>query len=243
MNFPVIHFMRASWQKWNRGKEKPLRETTSVPGSRPARAMMFVDGLKARNDLLQNFLRNVWSTGIFGGMADDQNQEWLFLCRTFQYPVEKAHWTRCMSQCEQSGHVDRGNQHSRGNTDRLCYIVVFYFTTAGRESIGLSKDHDQVRSCFEIRLVLVSAQRCQGIQPLLRSATVVKEPLFLLGSGPDLVFDFRIADHNEVPRLHIGAARSAPCHAQAIVDYLPVNRPLGELTHGAAPKHFVAEPF
>ncbi len=73
--------------------------------------MMFVDGLKARNDLLQSFLRNVWNAGIFGGMADDKNQEWLFLGRTFQYPVEKAHWTRCMSQCEQSGNVDRGNQH------------------------------------------------------------------------------------------------------------------------------------
>src|SRR6516165_3200363 len=111
-----------------------------------------VYALKTGNNLLQSFLRNIWNAGVFGGMADDKNQEWLFPGWTFQYPVKKAHWTRGMSQCDESGQVERGNQHPGGNADRLGDIVVFYLVAVGRESIGLGKNHDQKRSCFQIRL-------------------------------------------------------------------------------------------
>ncbi len=103
-----------------------------------------------------------------------------------------------------------GNQHPNRNADGFHHVVIFNSVATGRKRMGLSEDHDQVGSCLKIGLVLVCAERSQRIQSLFRGSLMVESVLFLLRSGSNLALNFWIADDNEVPRLHIGAARSTP---------------------------------
>ena len=65
----------------------------------------------------------------------------------------------------------------------------------------------------------------------------VKFFFFGFGCDADLALDFRIADRNEMPRLQICPARSAPCDAQTTLDDLARDRSLGEIAHGASLSH------
>jgi hypothetical protein len=53
----------------------------------------------------------------------------------------------------------------------------------------------------------------------------------------NLMFHDRIADRNEMPRLQVRAIRRRAGRANAMLDHLTRDRPLGKIAHGSASLH------
>ena len=64
-----------------------------------------------------------------------------------------------------------------------------------------------------------------------------------LGGLTDLFLGIRAAHDDEVPGLQVGAARRGARGLQRGLDDVPRHRPVGEVSHGAAPRHVREEPL
>jgi hypothetical protein len=113
--------------------------------------------------------------------------------------------------------------------------------TVAADAVGFREDRDQDRCRFEEWLGRVGAERFQGLEPLPRRAAFVELALFGLGRDSNPALDRRIGDDDEVPGLHVRAARGGACREQAVVEHVARHRPIGELAHGAAPRRALVE--
>ena len=85
-----------------------------------------------------------------------------------------------MSQRSQPSLVQRGNQHTSGNTHRLGGVVILMLGAIGINGDLLQKDRNQRRSRFQERFIGISTQRRQRIEPFIRGTMVIELALLFL---------------------------------------------------------------
>ena len=134
-----------------------------------------------------------------------------------------------------------GDQEAEGDPHRLGHVVVLDLPAVIEQRVVLREDRDQARRYFEVALVLVGAERCESVEPLLRRLAGV-ELAFLDFSGlADLLLDLGVGHDHEVPRLQVGAGGRGPGGAQAIFDDFTRDRTGRELADGATPPDLLVE--
>jgi len=58
--------------------------------------------LENSTDVVNGFTGNAWYFGTLGRIARDEQQKGSFMCWSFKYRSEKAHWTWRMSQADKT---------------------------------------------------------------------------------------------------------------------------------------------
>lgn len=115
------------------------------------------------------------------------------MSRAAQEFIQESHWTRGMSERHQSSVVDCGDQHARGDADRLLRVIVLDLPPVWEHAVALGEDDDYIRRTLQERFVLVCTQWCQRVQPFLWGLVMVKFVLFFLCFYANPMFDRRIA--------------------------------------------------
>ena len=127
-----------------------------------------------------------------------------------------------MSQSGKPHVMKSGDQKAASDADRLLHVVVFDFSLVSvrvaYHSIIDAEDDIQPRSNFQKLFVPVRLQSSQGIQPLLRESAFIVVFLFSFRGEAHLPLDLWSGNHDESPRLLIGArwAREATRSAASI---------------------------
>ena len=139
-----------------------------------------------------------------------------------------------MCERREAGVVKRRDQDACRKSGRLGGIVVLDLAAVGQLTKFLQEHGDQVGCRLQEGLVRVGAQRRQRLEPLGRCAMLVKLAFFDLGRLADLPLRFRPADHDEVPRLQVGAARRRTRGLERGFDDVPRDGSRREVPNGSA---------
>jgi len=153
------------------------------------------------SDVWQRFLAQLRYDRIIGRIANNQQQKRSLVVWPAKDSVQKAHGARCMSQRNQAGMVNGGNQHTGGDTDRLAHVVVLSFATVWQQTVALRKNDNQTRGDFQIWLVFICAHRGKSFQPFLWGSSMIELVLFFFGRFTNLLLDRRVLNHHKMPRL------------------------------------------
>ncbi len=194
-----------------------------------------------RRNFSEWLARDVGNSGRFRGMADDEQQKWLFVRRAFEDAVQKRHWAGGVRERDETCVMNCRHQESGREADRFAGVVVLHARAIRLHAVRLRKDRDQPRRDLEKRLLRIGAEWRERRQPRGWCSMLVEFALFLFGCRADLVFHGRICDRDEVPGLQVRPARRTASRTEARLDDLAWNGTRGKFANGSASLHAFVE--
>jgi len=88
---------------------------------------------------------------------------------------------------------------------------------------------NQPRRCFQKRFAPIRAERSECFKPGGRCAVLVEFTFFLFCGDANVVFNSRITNRNEIPRLQICTVWGRSRCPNTLLDHFPGNRTIGEI--------------
>ena len=135
---------------------------------------------------------------VWGGVADDEEEEGFFGRGALEDLVEEAHRAGGVGEGREAGVVEGGDEKSGGDAGGFLGVVGLAGGAVGEGGLVLLEDRDAGRGGFEKWFVPVGFEGFEGIEPFVRGAGLIELPLLGLGGLADLALDRRVLDDGEV---------------------------------------------